>query len=160
MVKRLSAMQETRFRSLVAWQATVHGVAKSRTRLSDFTSLHLICWCRFKETVKLDPKNLNSSPLLFTLDNLFNLSEPQFSLENENINNIYLIAFGVRGTEIMFRHSLTSRISANRILKLNMWKVNNSFIQKEFPFLERLKMQLTFEQYGFELCRSTYCFQQ
>ena len=23
-----------------AWQATVHGVAKSRTRLSDFTSLH------------------------------------------------------------------------------------------------------------------------
>ena len=25
-----------------AWQATVHGVAKSRTRLSDFTSLHLV----------------------------------------------------------------------------------------------------------------------
>ena len=24
-----------------AWWATVHGVAKSRTRLSDFTSLHL-----------------------------------------------------------------------------------------------------------------------
>ena len=23
-----------------AWQATVHGVAKSRTQLSDFTSLH------------------------------------------------------------------------------------------------------------------------
>ena len=23
-----------------AWQATVHGVAKSQTRLSDFTSLH------------------------------------------------------------------------------------------------------------------------
>ena len=23
-----------------AWQATVHGVAKSRTRLGDFTSLH------------------------------------------------------------------------------------------------------------------------
>ena len=23
-----------------AWRATVHGVAKSRTRLSDFTSLH------------------------------------------------------------------------------------------------------------------------
>ena len=78
--------------------------------------------------MKLDPKNLNSSPLLFTLDNSFNLSEPQFSLENENVNNIYLIAFGVRGTEIMFRYSLTSRISVNRVLKLNMWKVNNSFI--------------------------------
>ena len=25
-----------------AWQATVHGVAKSRTRLSDFTSLHTL----------------------------------------------------------------------------------------------------------------------
>ena len=25
-----------------AWQATVHGVAKSRTRLSDFTSLELV----------------------------------------------------------------------------------------------------------------------
>ena len=25
-----------------AWQATVHGVAKSRTRLSDFTSLHFM----------------------------------------------------------------------------------------------------------------------
>ena len=25
-----------------AWQATVHGVAKSRTRLSEFTSLHFI----------------------------------------------------------------------------------------------------------------------
>ena len=25
-----------------AWQATIHGVAKSQTRLSDFTSLHLI----------------------------------------------------------------------------------------------------------------------
>ena len=24
-----------------AWQATVHGIAKSRTQLSDFTSLHL-----------------------------------------------------------------------------------------------------------------------
>ena len=57
MVKRLSTMQETRVQSLGwegngsplqgyclenpmdggAWQATVHGVAKSRTRLSDFT---------------------------------------------------------------------------------------------------------------------------
>ena len=26
-----------------SWWATVHGVAKSRTRLSDFTSLHFIC---------------------------------------------------------------------------------------------------------------------
>ena len=25
-----------------SWQATVHGVAKSRTQLSDFTSLHFI----------------------------------------------------------------------------------------------------------------------
>ena len=25
-----------------AWRAAIHGVAKSRTRLSDFTSLHLI----------------------------------------------------------------------------------------------------------------------
>ena len=25
-----------------AWQATIYGVAKSRTRLSDFTSLHLL----------------------------------------------------------------------------------------------------------------------
>ena len=25
-----------------AWWATIHGVAKSRTRLSDFTSLHLL----------------------------------------------------------------------------------------------------------------------
>ena len=25
-----------------AWQATVHGVAKSRTQLSDFTSLHCV----------------------------------------------------------------------------------------------------------------------
>ena len=29
-----------------AWLATVHGVAKSRTRLSDFTSLHFILICR------------------------------------------------------------------------------------------------------------------
>ena len=28
-----------------AWWATVHGVAKSRTRLSDFTSLHLVHGC-------------------------------------------------------------------------------------------------------------------
>ena len=28
-----------------AWQSTVHGVAKSRTRLSDFTSLHFIGFC-------------------------------------------------------------------------------------------------------------------
>ena len=27
-----------------AWWATVHGVAKSRTRLSDFTSLHFTSW--------------------------------------------------------------------------------------------------------------------
>ena len=65
MVKNLPAMQETRVRSLGredplekgmathssilawripmdrgAWWATVHGVAKSRTQLSDFTSLH------------------------------------------------------------------------------------------------------------------------
>ena len=64
MVKRLPAMRETRVRFLVwedppgegngnqlqysclenpmdggAWQATVHGVAKSQTRLSDFTYL-------------------------------------------------------------------------------------------------------------------------
>ena len=61
MVKCLSAMQETRVRSLGqedplekemattpvllpgkfhgAWWTTVHGVAKSQTRLSDFTSL-------------------------------------------------------------------------------------------------------------------------
>ena len=63
MVKRLPAVQDTRVRSLGwedplekemathssslaweipvdtgEWQATVHGVAKSRTRLSDFTS--------------------------------------------------------------------------------------------------------------------------
>ena len=56
MVKRLPAMQETRVLSLgqedplekemathsstLAWWATVHGVAKSRTRLSDFTFFH------------------------------------------------------------------------------------------------------------------------
>ena len=28
-----------------AWWATVHGVAKSRTRLSDFTSLHFFTFC-------------------------------------------------------------------------------------------------------------------
>ena len=64
-LKHLTAMQETQVRSLGwedspgegkgnplqysclenpmdrgAWWATVHGVAKSRTRLSDFTSLH------------------------------------------------------------------------------------------------------------------------
>ena len=64
-LKRLPAMRETRVRSLGredspgegngnplqysclenpmdggAWWATVHGVAMSRTRLSDFTSLH------------------------------------------------------------------------------------------------------------------------
>ena len=63
-VKRLPAMQESQVRSLGqedplekemathssilawknlmdgAWQATVHGVAKSQTQLSDFTSLH------------------------------------------------------------------------------------------------------------------------
>ena len=27
-----------------AWWATVHGVAKSWTRLSELTSLHFICW--------------------------------------------------------------------------------------------------------------------
>ena len=46
MVKCLPAMWKTRVRSLGwedplekegAWQATVHGVAKSRTRLRDFT---------------------------------------------------------------------------------------------------------------------------
>ena len=67
MVKRLSTMQETWVRSLgredplekemaihssaIAWKTpwteepgrlTVHGVAKSRTRLSDFTSLTLL----------------------------------------------------------------------------------------------------------------------
>ena len=30
-----------------AWQATVHGVAKSRTRLSDFTSTLQCCWYEF-----------------------------------------------------------------------------------------------------------------
>ena len=56
MVKRLPAMRETRVQSLgredplekemenpmdgEAWWATVHGVAKSQTQLSDFTSLH------------------------------------------------------------------------------------------------------------------------
>ena len=68
MVNSLPAVQETRVPSLsqedplekemathssilagnpmdgVAWQAAVHGVAKSRTRLSDFTSLRL--WWR------------------------------------------------------------------------------------------------------------------
>ena len=65
MVKRLPAMWETRVRSLgqedplgngnplqysclensmdgEAWWATVHGVAKSRTRLSDFTFFHFL----------------------------------------------------------------------------------------------------------------------
>ena len=66
-IKRLPAMQETQVQSLgwedplekematypsiLAWRipwteepewATVHGVAKSQTRLSDFTSLHFI----------------------------------------------------------------------------------------------------------------------
>ena len=27
-----------------AWQTTVHGVTKSRTRLSDFTSLYMTCF--------------------------------------------------------------------------------------------------------------------
>ena len=59
-VKRLAAMRETRVRFLgregplekemaihsstlawkIPWQATVRGVAKSRTQLSNFTSLH------------------------------------------------------------------------------------------------------------------------
>ena len=68
-VKRLPGMQETRVQSLGqedplekemathsstlglenpmeggAWWATVHGVAKSRTRLSEFTSLHFTLW--------------------------------------------------------------------------------------------------------------------
>ena len=33
-----------------AWQATVHGVAKSRTRLSDFTPLHL-CVYRLQQAI-------------------------------------------------------------------------------------------------------------
>ena len=31
-----------------AWQATVHGVAKSRTRLSDFTLYIVVCLCQFQ----------------------------------------------------------------------------------------------------------------
>ena len=36
-----------------AWQATVHGVAKSQTVLSDFTSLHFCVGLRFQDKVSL-----------------------------------------------------------------------------------------------------------
>lgn len=75
------------------------------------------------------PRIWISALCLTTLDNLLNLFEPQFSLENENVNNAYLIAFGVRGIETMFRHSPITRISANQVLKLNTWKVNNQLFQ-------------------------------
>ena len=48
-----------------AWQATVHGVAKSRTRLSDFTSLHftsLLCKKCFFLQVKSQVLHTESVP--------------------------------------------------------------------------------------------------
>ena len=103
-IKRLPAMQETQVQSLgwedplekemathssiLAWRilwteeperATVHGVAKSRTRLSDFTSLHFtsLMWASFCikyfttiTLVNLHNKSLQSvlfSPLPSTL---------------------------------------------------------------------------------------------
>ena len=81
MVKRLSTMRETWVRSLgqdqrkwqptpVLWprkshgwrslvQATAHGVAKSRTRLSDFTSFH------FKHTLNVTVFRPNQTPHQF-----------------------------------------------------------------------------------------------
>ena len=39
-----------------AWWATVHGVAKSQTRLSDFTSLHLTVELVFKSVLSSSPQ--------------------------------------------------------------------------------------------------------
>ena len=39
-----------------AWQATVHGVTKSRTRLSDFTSLHMLIKENMVNTKKIEGK--------------------------------------------------------------------------------------------------------
>ena len=47
-----------------AWWATVHRVAKSRTRLSDFTSLH---FTSKKKSVYMHPKLLQSCLTLVTL---------------------------------------------------------------------------------------------
>ena len=80
-LKRLPAMRETWVRSLGqedspgegngnppqysclenpmdggAWWATVHGVAKSQTRLSDFTSLHLTVELVFKSVLSSSPQ--------------------------------------------------------------------------------------------------------
>ena len=45
-----------------AWWATVHGVAKSRTRLSDFTSLHFTYWGVLGGSVVKDPPASEGHP--------------------------------------------------------------------------------------------------
>ena len=92
MVKRLSAMRESWVRSLgwedplekeraahssaLAWKIpwteepgrlhTVHGVAKSRTRLSDFISLFLVSGLEYPPTIEAqiaDKNQIKSNPL-------------------------------------------------------------------------------------------------
>ena len=43
-----------------AWHAAIHEVAKSRTRLSDWTELN---WCRYQQTARKNPQNKTQSIL-------------------------------------------------------------------------------------------------
>ena len=49
-----------------AWQATVHGVTKSRTRLSDFTRLSSVLYNSFSPAVCFTPGNVYM-PMLLSL---------------------------------------------------------------------------------------------
>ena len=62
-----------------AWRAAIHGVSKSRTRLSDWTELNWTEYPTTEDTVLVQGIFTKSSTCLFTKKNIVNFKKEQYS---------------------------------------------------------------------------------